>query len=174
MARPSEDLFNYLDEYHLSFQTLLDNGLKSREFRYKEDAIKMIGKLDLESRKEVRVLSIGSGNGDVDLHFINALVDKYTKIHYTVVEPAKASIDEFKRLTKSKKDIWNGVNFIFRVQEVEDYLEEGGTSDKYDVIHACHSLYRCRDAENTLHYLYNMLSKEGMLLIRVIKGTHTY
>ncbi|XP_077870299.1 histamine N-methyltransferase-like [Saccoglossus kowalevskii] len=169
MARLSANLFNYLDEYHLSFQTLLDNGLKSRECRYKEDAIQMIGKLDLESRSEVRVLSIGSGNGDVDFHFINALVDKYTAIHYTVVEPANGPIDKFKRLIESNKDKWNGVNFTFHVQEVEEYLEEGGTSDKYDVIHACHSLYRFRDAENTLRYLYNILSMEGMLLIRVIK-----
>ncbi|XP_002740501.1 histamine N-methyltransferase-like [Saccoglossus kowalevskii] len=168
MATTSDDLLNHMKEYHKSFQTVLNYGLKSRELRYKEDAIKTVHKLRLESCiDEVRVLSIGSGKGDVDLHFINALVYKYTAIHYTVVEPATGPLDEFKRLIESNQERWRGVKFSFHVQGINEYLEGGGTSDKYDVILACHSFYCFRNAGNTLRYLYDMLSKDGMLLIRV-------
>ncbi|XP_077870301.1 histamine N-methyltransferase-like [Saccoglossus kowalevskii] len=145
----------------------MNYGMKGRELRYKEDAKKTIDKLQLASYNEIYILSIGASNGDADQHFINALVDKYTAIHYTVVEPATGPLDDFKRLIESNQERWSGVKFSFHVQGINEYLEGGGTSDKYDVILACHSAYHFHDVVNTLCCLYDMLPQNGMLFIRI-------
>ncbi|XP_077869583.1 histamine N-methyltransferase-like [Saccoglossus kowalevskii] len=132
MATTSDYFPDYPDEYHQSFQTIMNYGLRFRELRYKEDSKKIVAKLQLKSYNEVHVLSIGSGNGSVDLHFINALMDKYITIHYTVIEPVSGPLDEFKRLIESREDKWNRVNFSFHVQGITEYLKEGGTADKCD------------------------------------------
>ncbi|XP_006823793.1 histamine N-methyltransferase-like [Saccoglossus kowalevskii] len=167
MADTSRDLTKYPQKYHQAFKSMMDHGLKSREFRYKDDARKLIEQLQLSSSNKICILSIGAGSGDVDLHFINALVDKYTAIHYTVVEPATDQIDEFKSLIECHKDKWNGVKFDFRTQGINEYIEEGGTCDKYDVILACHSFYYFHDTEHGLRCLYDMIRPDGVLLIRL-------
>ncbi|NP_001161567.1 histamine N-methyl transferase [Saccoglossus kowalevskii] len=168
MAKSITSLKVDMDKYHESFQVMMKYGLQSRENGYADDARDLVTKLHFDSSRELRVLSIGSGNGNVDQHFINALVGKYSKIYYCVIEPVEKPVQEFKTLVKSNR--WDNVTFDFRLQGINPYLDKGGKTDKYDFIHACNSVYEFRDPGQDVPDLYNMVNTGGLLFLRTSSG----
>nr|XP_002741610.2 PREDICTED: histamine N-methyltransferase B-like [Saccoglossus kowalevskii] len=149
----------------------MEYGLKTREDNYEEEANNLIANMQIHLSSEVHVLAIGSGNGSADEYFINALVAKYSKVRYCVVDPAKEPLEKFKVLVQSHESKWDNVSFEFHAQEINDYLKDRNTVERYHLIHICNAVNCFRDGRKVVSELCNdRLYDKGIILIRVIGG----
>ncbi|XP_078000616.1 histamine N-methyltransferase-like [Glandiceps talaboti] len=125
--------------------------------------------------KEIRILSIGSGSGDIDKFIINALTAIHPKIICSVVEPMKVAVANYKEMVTSHKAEWSGVEFKYYIQTIEKYLDDNQDDhsrrcEHYDVIHAIHCVYYFEKRDGTFRDLYSRLHKNGVMLIRISGG----
>ncbi|XP_078000152.1 histamine N-methyltransferase-like isoform X2 [Glandiceps talaboti] len=142
-----------------------------------DDTLFMMGvfsDLSLRPEREIRVLSIGSGSGNMDKPIIDALTALHPKdiVHYTVLEPMKAAVANYKEMVTSHKAEWSGVEFKYYIQTIEKYLEDDQDDhsrrcERYDVIHAIHAVYYFEKRDGTFRDLYSRLNTNGVMLIRI-------
>ncbi|XP_077986194.1 histamine N-methyltransferase-like, partial [Glandiceps talaboti] len=122
--------------------------------------------------------SIGCGDGTNDVPIINALVRRYSKIVYDLVEPADGYLDDFKALIDLNSKEWKGVTFIPHCQTMEEFIadrerEKADQCIKYDVIYALHSLYYFKDPGAIIRTLCDWMQKDGLILLRFGEGAWT-
>ncbi|XP_078000618.1 histamine N-methyltransferase-like [Glandiceps talaboti] len=173
-----EKLMSNEDEYMDDFKVLLRNirvpkhDTNNDEFSMAE----VFSNISSGLENEIRVLAIGTGSGYNDELIINTLTTLHQKIIYTVVEPMKAAVANYKEMVASNKAEWSGVEFKYYIQTIEKYLDDNQDDhsrrcERYDVIHAVHSAYYFVKRDGTFRDLYNQLNENGVLLIRVA-GDH--
>jgi len=129
---------------------------------------------DLESLSSngdvCRVLSVGSGDGKVDLQVLKIIKDVSKKIVYNrVIEPNEFSFYKYKdsiQLLLGKSSELDDITFdITKPKTFYNYIAEEKTDAiKFDIVHFVHSLY-FMDVEEALAHCYdNELGEKGMIL----------
>ncbi|XP_070550617.1 histamine N-methyltransferase-like [Ptychodera flava] len=126
-------------------------------------------------RDSLRILAIGTGNGNADVPIIDILHSKRCHINYIVVEPILAELEKFKSLVASKQEQgqWTRVRFEFHQTTIENYLEESQrrvAEDNFDIIHTIHCAYTMSDQGDIFAGLYGRLQRGGMLLNTMAAG----
>ncbi|XP_077996669.1 histamine N-methyltransferase A-like [Glandiceps talaboti] len=162
-------------EYPSRYDVCLKNGLAACNEKSEGAMNEVFGSLSVDTQKKLRVLSIGCGNGNNDVPIINALIGRYSKIVYDLVEPAEKYLNDVKILIELKKKEWKGVTFIPHLQTMEKFIadkkkENGDQSITYDVIHSLHSIYYFKDQVATVRMLCDWIQKDGLLLLRIGSG----
>ena len=116
--------------------------------------------------KTLSVLSIGSGEGDIDLEIINSLTPKSTtrwkNLKYVALEPNSIHRDRFlQRLEKASL----GDNVEVSVQR--EYFEPGKFDDekKYDLVILTHVLYYFDDALRAIESALKQTKEGGEVII---------
>eukprot|EP00057_Strongylocentrotus_purpuratus_P005022 XP_003730011.1 PREDICTED: histamine N-methyltransferase [Strongylocentrotus purpuratus] len=170
-----EDLDDYLEAYqaYAEFSGLKVNIYKDWARIIFEDHVVSHFTSKFPSDEIIRVLAVGSGDGKVDSCMLEQLVARYPRIHYTVVEPAKEPLEEFKALINDNRPKFDGVEFEWRNETFDDFqkLEEekersrGVDKERFHLIHAVHSLYYANDLQQAQSYLRDRLVKHGALLV---------
>ncbi|XP_077997299.1 uncharacterized protein LOC144450528 [Glandiceps talaboti] len=131
MVETIKTLFHYKDEYFQCFRTMKKYGYDHLGDQCKRDLIETFGNIDVGHIGELRVLAIGSWDGNIDEIIIDVLSKRFQKIRYVVVEPDKDGVDKFKSLVESKSGVsqWMNVNFEFNIAKIENYLANVKTMD---------------------------------------------
>ncbi|XP_077997298.1 histamine N-methyltransferase-like [Glandiceps talaboti] len=131
MVETIKTLFHYKDEYFQCFRTMKKYGYDHLGDQCKRDLIETFGNIDVGHVGELRVLAIGSWDGNVDEPIIDILSKRFQNIRYVVVEPDKDGVEKFKSLVESKSGVsqWMNVNFEFNIAKIENYLTNVKTMD---------------------------------------------
>ncbi|XP_070574870.1 histamine N-methyltransferase-like [Ptychodera flava] len=121
-----------------------------------------------------RFLSMGSGNGQVDVTLLGHLLDAYPKIEATIVEPSPSMNEAFKRLVGENPDSVGSVTFCWHQMTVEDFLKiHDGT--KFHFIFMSGVISYLKDVEKVLIDSYGMLAEYGTIaIINVAKDSWFY
>ncbi|XP_033118404.1 histamine N-methyltransferase A-like, partial [Anneissia japonica] len=130
---------------------------------------RIIEQLSVQGR-ELKVLGVGSGSGDIELKDMLQLQKKFAKISHTVVEPAKDHLDKYKKLIAKESSKVIGVTYNWKQQTLGEYRDEFGITNKYDVIFAINCFYYFEDYEGSLMYLREILEEGGILIVILATG----
>ncbi|XP_038078813.1 histamine N-methyltransferase B-like isoform X2 [Patiria miniata] len=130
---------------------------------------RVLEKLDstLPEGGQLKLLGIGSGEGEVEYNLITRLLSKYPTIHNTVVDPSQTQLDLYKDLIKEKAPELDGVQYDWHAKTLAQYRhssEESGDRTKFHFISALFCLYYEADLYSSLEYLLSRLEPGGVLL----------
>lgn len=107
----------------------------------------------------LRILSVGCGSGILDNSLLEALAFRSKQIVYTGVDPngvaCRRFVNDFERL---------GMRNV-RLEVREQNIETACCADRFDLVHAVHSLYYFSDPAATLDFLLRLLDPGGKLVI---------
>ncbi len=106
-----------------------------------------------------RILSVGCGNGILDIPLIREISDCWDLVNYTGVEPNLTACRRF--LDGFRQDQHANVQLQLYNQTVETLEDD----QRYDLILAIHSLYYVADPAESIEFLHSMLSPGGRLVI---------
>ncbi|XP_078697141.1 histamine N-methyltransferase-like isoform X2 [Branchiostoma floridae x Branchiostoma belcheri] len=109
----------------------------------------------------VRVLSIGSGSGEVDSAILRKILQRQSSVYNRVVEPSEEMIKGFKALVQHDTSL-GAVKFDWRQQTAEEYFSRSDGT-KFDLVHAIHVLYHVEDHHATLRNMWEQLAEGGHL-----------
>lgn len=118
-----------------------------------------IQSIPASSDRPRRLLSVGCGNGLLDLPLIRGLADESNPIEYVGLDPNPVACDIFRRAFDSA--LPDGVTLDVRNSDIESLDDEFD----YDVIMAVHSVYYFDKPGETLDRLLHRLRPGGQLLI---------
>ena len=134
----------------------------------------------VKKQSRVRMLSVGSGEGDIDMVLLSTLLKEManygaenTIIEYTVAERNPEFINRFKQRLLNNDNDFSNVKFTFFLGTLEN-LESELFGSSYDFIHFIHVLYYM-DAEKVLRKcMKDYLKAEGVLLAVVQQESNLY
>jgi len=127
------------------------------------------------SKKTMRVLAVGSGSGEVDMDFIQTIVDcgkavrgEDYSVVYTVCEPNSSNVEFFKGEVEKRAEFKN-VTFEWHVGFFEAFVEKftsSATEDtKIDFAHFVRVFYHI-DSYTALNTVYEkLLAKDGFVAV---------
>ncbi|XP_047142170.1 histamine N-methyltransferase isoform X1 [Hydra vulgaris] len=125
------------------------------------------------NKKELQVLAIGTGPGDVDIDILNELVCRGQQQHgneyhlvYHVVEPNNSSITFFKNRVAGDNR-YNRIKFEWHEDNFESFLNKFETEKKgkFDFIHFVRCFYYM-DSVVCLNQTYdNLISENGIIAV---------
>ncbi len=117
----------------------------------------LVERLGCRSVAPSRVLSIGCGDGSVDMHVAAALARRGEPVDYTGIEPHAPSGRTF----MSRLDDVPGVNATV----MQCPFERADPTGRYDVVLALHSLYYVADVAATIERAGALLAPGGELIV---------
>ena len=177
----TKDLSSHPEAYSRSFQCFLASTnqenviLKCIQEHIISSIRKELVSDLLESRSPAdspfRVLSIGSGEGENDIHLLEAFSKILQKqreaisIIDRVIEPDKEMLSTFREKVASlSKEPANSV-FEWVPMTFEEYKSQKSTDDvKFDVVHFIHSIYYLDEKEALLHCYEKELGEKGVII----------
>ncbi|XP_028411708.1 histamine N-methyltransferase-like [Dendronephthya gigantea] len=125
----------------------------------------------VEKQCELKILSVGSGIGAVDLKFVEILLeelkkhssdDQNTTIYLRVVEPNSSSCKQFSDAVKARGDL--PIHLDIRQQKFQEYIQnEQNASTAFDIIHFIHSIYFVVEEKAISYCLEKQLKDQGCL-----------
>lgn len=107
----------------------------------------------------LRVLSVGPGNGMLDVPLIRELASAGRATRYVGVDPSDIACRRFREAFESLDQ--SGVSLDVRCCGIDDFLD----TQPVDLIHAVHSLYYVPDTAATLDRLLVRLATRGRLVV---------
>lgn len=132
---------------------------------------------DNQRRDTFNVLSVGCGNGEIDLHIVEIIQkeierhEKYkdTKIFNCAFDPNGQSISLYKQ---DIEESHVGEQTIFDVRQMswQEYMQERSLHNnlqngkKFDIVHFIHSMYFVDIQETLVHCFENELNENGQVV----------
>lgn len=104
----------------------------------------------LEKNKELKILDIGCGTGQL----IKEISDKYKMVNYLGIDVAENMIDIAKKNNKGK-------NIKFKISSIETF----DTVDRYDIIICTHAFPYFPDKEGMIKKIAGLCNKKGQVII---------
>ncbi|XP_028411713.1 histamine N-methyltransferase-like [Dendronephthya gigantea] len=124
-----------------------------------------------EKQCELKILSVGGGTGDIDLKFVEILLeelkkhssdDQNTTIYLRVVEPNSSSCKQFSDAVEARRDL--PIHVDIRGQTFEEYIQnEQNASTAFDIIQFIHSIYFVQEEKAISYCLEKQLKDQGCL-----------
>ncbi|NP_001166431.1 histamine N-methyltransferase isoform X1 [Cavia porcellus] len=175
MASSMRSLFSDHGRYFEAFRRFLNNSTEyqcMREFMDKQlpGIIARIG----GSKSEIKVLSIGGGAGEMDLHILSKVKAQYPGVHIIneVVEPSAEQITKYKELVAKTSNLEN-IKFAWHKETSSEYqnrVMEQKEIQKWDFIHMIQMLYYVDDIPATLKFFHSLLATNAKILIILVSG----
>ncbi|XP_078693553.1 histamine N-methyltransferase B-like isoform X1 [Branchiostoma floridae x Branchiostoma belcheri] len=122
-----------------------------------------------EPGKDLRVLGIGSGSGEVDSAMLKTVLQRHKTVYNRVVEPSGEMIERYKTLVRKDKSL-GAVTFDWRQQTAEEYFQTKEDT-KFRLVHAIHVLYNVEDQDATLRNMWEQLAGGGHMLVAMESDT---
>jgi len=128
---------------------------------------------DASSEEQIRMITIGSGEGDVECNIFPSLLKRHPKVHVKVIEPSAESIELFKQTTKLQ-EIHPGLTIDWCCKTFEDYLESMSDkeklNEKFHLALSGHSLYYMEKWRAAVDDMFNLVKQGGILVITLCNG----
>ncbi|XP_024425450.2 histamine N-methyltransferase isoform X1 [Desmodus rotundus] len=176
MASSMRSLFSDHSRYVESFRRFLNNSTEHQcmqEFLDNElpGIIARIG----DKKSEIKILSIGGGAGEIDLHILSKVQSQYpgVPINNEVVEPSAEQIAKYKEFVAKSSNLEN-IKFAWHKETSSEYknrIMEKKELQKWDFIHMIQMLYYVQDIPATLKFFHSLLGTNAKILIIVVSGT---
>ncbi|XP_012495537.1 PREDICTED: LOW QUALITY PROTEIN: histamine N-methyltransferase-like [Propithecus coquereli] len=176
MASSMRSLFSDHGKYVESFRRFLNNSTEHQcmqEFMDKKlpGIIARIG----DTKREIKILSIGGGAGEIDLPILSKVQAQYPGVHINneVVEPSAEQIAKYKELVAKTSNLEN-IKFAWHKETSSEYqtrMMEEKELQKWDFIHMIQMLYYVKDIPATLKFFHSLLGANAKILITVVSGT---
>lgn len=128
----------------------------------------------LDAKREIKILAVGTGSGEIDIDFLNEIVrcgkerlgDYGYSVLYQVVEPNASNI-EFFRNTVSNNTKYSRINFKWFTGTFERFCDEFKSREyepnKFDFVHFARCFYHI-DSVKAFDYTYDhLLAKNGIM-----------
>nr|WAS27816.1 putative histidine methyltransferase-like protein [Patiria miniata] len=164
-------------EHYLRCIAQFDKGVSGWLADYKiwvkdDLGTRILEKLDVAVPKggQLRILGVGSGEGEVECNLISRVLTTYRSIHNTVVDPSVTQLDLYNARVKDiqQQSALRGVDFDWHAETLAQYRlssEQSGDQTKFHLISALFCLYYEPDMDSMLDYLYSRLEPGGVLLV---------
>ncbi|XP_008591351.1 PREDICTED: histamine N-methyltransferase isoform X1 [Galeopterus variegatus] len=175
MASSMRSLFSDHSRYVESFRRFLNSSTEHQcmqEFVDKKlpGIIARIG----NTKSEIKILSIGGGAGEIDLHILSKVQAQYPGVHINneVVEPSAEQITKYKELVAKTSNLEN-IKFAWHKETSSEYqnrVMEKNELQKWDFIHMIQMLYYVRDIPATLKFFHSLLATNAMILTVLVSG----
>ncbi|XP_072047088.1 histamine N-methyltransferase-like [Amphiura filiformis] len=122
----------------------------------------------------LRVLGIGSAEGEQEILQLKKLKTKFAKLSTTVIEPNKEMFLQYQETVLQKSSELPGIEFEWHNQTYQDYVQVHGVRKTYHFISMVYSIYYVGDSnlEETIRELYDILAPGGVILV-VLMTDHT-
>ncbi|XP_059962797.1 histamine N-methyltransferase [Mesoplodon densirostris] len=176
MASSMKSLFSDHSRYVESFRRFLDNSTEHQCMKQFMDEklpgiIASIG----DTKSEIKILSIGGGAGEIDLHILSKVQAQYpgVSINNEVVEPTAEQITKYKELVAKTSNLEN-IKFTWHKETSSEYqnrMMEKKELPKWDFIHMIQVLYYVKDIPATLKFFHSLLATSAKILITLVSGT---
>jgi len=133
----------------------------------------LINGIQLHSRSELSVLSIGVGTGRLDIPFLESVLNSKTRIFFTAVEPSHPMLKRFRDKLRNKGFIFKDsdcndcqnrnvqVKLIEKTFTIELNLH---TDSNFDVILALFVLHAIPNWRDSLIKMLNLLKPDGFIV----------
>ena len=108
---------------------------------------------------DLRVLSIGCGDGSVDLPTARTLGDKADHVHFAALDPNKAQLRQLEKVFAGAA--LSNVTLTTHAMQLGDF----DATERFDQIHCVHSFYYMPDPATALKQAIEMLTDDGELLL---------
>ena len=129
----------------------------------------------LEDQSPFSILSVGSGNGEKDLPFLEILrklirgTDKKVQIFERAIEPDNNRLEKFRAKAENLPESLTSradIQFEWFTTTYQKYVEQKKKEDvKFDVVHFIHSIYYAGPLESTLEHCYEReLGAKGVII----------
>ncbi|KAJ8040228.1 Histamine N-methyltransferase [Holothuria leucospilota] len=162
-------LENFLSHYWKTYRAMIDNRHGSpAAYDIGDEAFQSKVVEVLPKRESLRILGIGSGQGELDCVIMRRLLTRVSRIDNTVVEPSTDAMEVYKFL--NSKDLSNQVSTTWYQETFQEYQtrrERSGATDKFHFIGVVHSLYYADKDGSSIGYLVDLLEDDGVLFIVV-------
>ncbi|KAJ8040229.1 Histamine N-methyltransferase [Holothuria leucospilota] len=161
-------LENFFSHYWKVYGTILNN-LRECPTAYDigDEAFQKVLEV-LPKRKSLRIIGIGSGQGQVDCLMIGRMLTRVSRIDNTIVEPCKDAIEVFK--SRISREFSNKVSTTWYQETFQEYQkrrERSGATDKFDFVGVVQSLYYAAKDARGIGNLIDLLEDDGVLFIAV-------
>ncbi|XP_071477821.1 histamine N-methyltransferase-like [Diadema antillarum] len=168
-------LVDDLDVYLRAYQAYAEfSGLKVDIYRkwargiFDEQVVKPLADaFPTDQTTLLRVLAVGSGDGKIDSCILEQLVARYSRIEYTVIEPAEEPMREFQALVQEREADFGKVDFVWCNETFDDYRrrQTADSQPGFHLVHAIHSLYYVDDLRQGVEFLQEKLVGSGVLCV---------
>ncbi|XP_061055590.1 histamine N-methyltransferase [Eubalaena glacialis] len=179
MASSMKSLSSDHSRYVESFRRFLDNSTEHQCMQQFMDEklpgiIARIG----DTKSEIKILSIGGGAGEIDLHILSKVQAQYpgVSINNEVVEPSAEQITKYKELVAKTSNLEN-IKFTWHKETSSEYqnrMMEKKELQKWDFIHMIQMLYYVKDIPATLKFFHSLLATSAKILITLVSGTSSW
>ncbi|XP_077982720.1 histamine N-methyltransferase-like [Glandiceps talaboti] len=174
-----EDIDYYLKSFNL-FKALLDIGKNREQWHSQWPVITKKFQFDASSEEQIRMLTIGSGEGDFECNIIPLLMKRHSKVHVKVIEPSEESVELFKQKATKLQESYPGLTCDWSCKTFEDYLE--GLSDedrlqlneKFHLVLSGYSLYYMEEWRAAVDDMYSFVKQGGILVTTLCNGESEY
>ncbi|XP_070532698.1 histamine N-methyltransferase-like [Ptychodera flava] len=132
-----------------------------------------------EHSSPFRVLSVGTGAGEINGMMIGHLKEKFPRIRCTVVEPCVNEIRKYQNYVIENKDEFKDIQFEWFGDTFEAFVRSGiedinGKIKQFNFIEAVEAVYYLSNHEDALEEMYDSLAPGGLLLIIVAANNGGY
>ncbi|XP_063726761.1 histamine N-methyltransferase-like [Symsagittifera roscoffensis] len=136
----------------------------------------------LGGKKDLRLMSVGCGDGQVDLVVIEKLRNAhFQNIHVTLIDPSGEQTDRCRTLLQSLTTSEEGqaqVTLTFKTTSFEDYIAtfeaSGEALPKYDMVYLVQMLYYVKNPFSVLENSIKSLEGTGRLFLIHVSGHSGY
>ncbi|XP_075241444.1 histamine N-methyltransferase-like [Convolutriloba macropyga] len=176
-------LYSDTDRYLQSFGAFLKDSDEHDAIinwitKYTDEMIEHFG-----GKKELKLMSVGCGDGQVDLVIIEKLkaASHFEKIHVTLIDPSGEQTERCQTLLQGLTAPESGkaqVSLTFKTTSFEDYIAgyegEGGELPKYDIVYLVQMLYYVKSPFSVLENSIRSLEGTGRLFLIHVSGHSGY
>nr|QNG40900.1 histamine n methyltransferase [Hofstenia miamia] len=159
------------DRYMKSFNVFLKNSSEHASMIkwIKHSLCKSINNLEGCADKEF--LSVGSGNGELDVIILEEILKIIPRFNVTFVDPSHEQIDKCKTtiaMVKANSKAWDQVKVEFVEDTIEAFYEENSMR-RFDFIYMVQMLYYVKDYKQVLQNILGMMrdSKSYGIILHV-------
>ncbi|XP_072047095.1 histamine N-methyltransferase-like [Amphiura filiformis] len=112
----------------------------------------------------LRVLGVGSGEGNQETLQLMKLKTKFSRIYATVIEPSTERISKYQEMVQKCSDI-AGIEYKWHNQTFQEFVRSIEPEQKYHFITIVRAMYYVGKVEETVKKLYELLEPGGMIFM---------
>ncbi|XP_072046730.1 histamine N-methyltransferase-like [Amphiura filiformis] len=119
----------------------------------------------------LRVLGVGSGEGNLETLQLNQLKTKFSLISATVIEPNTQQLSKYQDMVRQNSSDITEIEYKWRNQTFQEFVRSTETGKKYHFITIVHAMYYVGEVEESVQTFHELLEPGGMIFMVLTADT---